>query len=466
MKKLILILILFGILSLSSCKKSDSIESYEPYFIGLNQEIRTSSNPLPTWLKDSVIYEVNLRQYTNEGTFNAFLTHLPRLKNLGIDVLWLMPIHEISLKNRKGSLGSYYAVKDYYSINPEFGSVEAFDEFISIAKQLGFKIVLDMVFNHTGADHLWTNTNKEYYTRINNQFISPLGTDWTDVIQIDTENEAVINEFKDILNHYIKTYDIDGFRFDYASAISNDTWEKLKDHVMLTKKDIFFLAEDDSKSDWFDTFHANYGGWGLLEILKGIKAESKDQHDLKNYLINQNKRYPNGNIPLNFITNHDINSWEETVSDRFLESKDLMVMLTFLLPGMPLIYSGLETSDEHMLSFFEKDLIRWGNYAYEPFLKELIILKKEHPSLHNDNYTNSTYFLHTLDDRIFSFIRYDQTKNDFVLVISNLSNDSILTDVHLNSYKGIYLDDSNNEIKLNEVEQMTLKPFEYKIYTK
>jgi glycosidase len=438
--------------------------SNNPTFIGVAQYLTHSQIDIPEWMDDSVMYEVNIRQYTTEGTFNAFKDELPRLKELGVEVLWFMPIHEISVTKRLGSLGSYYAITDYYSINPEFGSLNDFEELVDEAKSMGFKIVLDIVFNHTGWDHEWILDHPEYYIQSNGVITYP--ETWQDVAHLDTSQPEVIEELSDVLTYWVSEFDIDGFRCDYAGGVEASTWEILREDVEAIKSDIFFLAEDSSNYSWFDTFNANYGGWSLHGYLTQIASGSYSKTGLTTYLRLMNSRYPIGAFPLNFVTNHDMNSWEFTLDDHFGESLDLVTMLTFTLPGMPLIYSGMESSLEHQLQFFEKDEINWNNYDRQPYLEKLIDLKISHPALFNDNFSNSTDFLYSSDDSLFAFVRFDEETEDMVIVLANLSDSVITSDVHFDHYTGLWVNESGNNSLYEPIESFTLNPFEYIILTK
>lgn len=466
-KKTIIIFLTLLIVLLSGCqnKTTDNYSSNTPEFIGEKQTIKSSENSLPDWIDDSVMYEVNIRQYTPEGTFEAFEEHLPRLKDLGVEILWFMPIHQISLEKRNGTLGSYYSVQSYYSVNPEFGTVADWTHLVDTAKSMGFRIFMDIVFNHTGWDNPWMTEHPEYYTKINGNFIHPSGTDWYDVAELNTANDDLITALGDILVFWVQEFDIDGFRCDYASGLEKSTWDTLRGRVESVKPDIFFLAEDNSRYDWFNIFNANYGGWDLLSHLTNIYRGYEDKDDLINYLKLANGRYLEGTFPLNFVTNHDINSWNGTIKTRLGNGSDLMTMLSFTLPGMPLIYSGQESTDERMLEFFEKDLVSWNGYDYQDELEYLVDLKLNHQALYNDNFTNSTDFLFTDESDILAFVRYDLEADDYVLVIANLSNKSITSTVHMNKYLGQWIDQFDNELYLDEYHEFSLGAFEYVVYS-
>ena len=438
-----------------------------PDFIGSDTEIVSPFISIPEWMNDSVMYEVNFRQYTEEGTFDAFREQLPRLQELGVEVLWFMPIHEISITNRNGSLGSYYSITDYYSINHEFGNLQDFQELVTEAKSMGFRIIMDIVFDHTGWDSLWITNHPEYYIQQNGQIVIPRGTNWTDVAELDTSRSDVIEELSNVLTYWVSEFDIDGFRCDFASGVEKSTWEALRDSVTELNPEIFFLAEDDSIYSWFDTFNANYGGWSLLGYLQNVYSGGYTKANLISYLKQANTKYPNGTFPLNFITNHDINSWDNTIVGRFGNSADLMTMLTFTLPGMPLIYSGQESSLEHQLAFFDKDLIVWNNYDKQDFLQTLVSLKKNHEALFNNNFTDSTDFLYNNHSRLLSFVRFDTVNNDYVMVIANLSASTITRDVHIDKYFGDWNNyETGESITLEVINEFSLSPYSYIILTR
>lgn len=441
------------------------ITTVDPYYIGHTSDPGETTLQIPSWIDDAVMYEVNIRQYTEEGTIEAFIEHLPRLQELGVEILWFMPLHPISLEKRIDDLGSYYAVQDFYDINPEFGSLDDFITLVDTAHEMGFKVIMDMVFNHTGWDHSWITDHPEWYTTSNGEIIHPPGTNWLDVADLNFSNDALVEELGKILTYWVDDYHIDGFRFDYAAGVPKSVWNSLRHDVETIKPDTFFLAEDNSRFDWFHIFHSNYGGWTLLHHLEGMYNNTSSIDDLEDYLRSSNGNYLLGTFPLNFTTNHDINSWEGTHEERLGESYPLMSMLTFTLPGMPLLYSGQESSNEHSLAFFTKDQINWNGYAKQAFYEDLIDLKQENDSLYNDNASNSLYFVHSDHAGVFSFIRTRDGSTNQILVIANMTDQPLTAKIHLGEFAATWYNHTENrEQTLHRIEEISLQAYSYHIF--
>ncbi len=319
----------------------------------------------PEWSDNAVIYEVNVRQFTPEGTFNAFAGHLPRLKDLGVDILWFMPIHPISEVNRKGTLGSYYAVKDYKAVNPEFGTFEDFRAVVDKAHGLGMKVIIDWVPNHTGCDNAWVTTHPDRYARDENgRMFGPF--DWTDVYKLDYSNPDTRAAMRSALAFWLTAADIDGFRCDVAMQVPTDFWDETRPVLQALKPDLFMLAEASEPDLARHAFDMSYN-WPMKDLFSEIAATSgqytfkeakfpeKHAADIDSLLAAQARQYPAGTYMMNMITNHDLNSWEGTEFQRLGNLTKAFAVLTYTLPGMPLIYTGQETGLSRAFEFFEKD---------------------------------------------------------------------------------------------------------------
>ncbi|MBP6569715.1 MAG: alpha-amylase, partial [Saprospiraceae bacterium] len=266
---------LFGILLFAMCLPVQLKSSTE--FISSNQKVfKMIDFNLPEWAKNANIYEVNIRQYTPEGTFNAFKKHLPRLKKMGVDILWFMPIYPISETKKKGSLGSYYAVSDFRNTNPKFGSLSDFKAIIEEAHTLGMKVILDWVPNHTGWDHVWIKNHPDYYTKdAAGNITDPLNEHgqsmgWNDVADLNYDNDHMRNEMVSDMIFWLKEYQIDGFRHDMALLVPLDFWQKTIVKLRAVKHDLFMLAESEIHDHLNqDCFHAIYG-WSLHHTLNAI----------------------------------------------------------------------------------------------------------------------------------------------------------------------------------------------------
>lgn len=353
----------------------------------------------PEWSSNAVIYEVNTRQYTPEGTFNAFAEHLPRLKDLGVDILWFMPIHPISEENRKGTLGSYYAVQDYKAVNPEFGTLEDFKALVDAAHREGFKVIIDWVPNHTGCDNAWVAEHPDRYARNENgEMYGP--ADWTDVYQLDYSNPDTRAAMIDAIQYWLREADIDGFRCDVAGMVPVDFWNEARPALESVKPGIFMLAEAampeleeeafDMAYNWpmADLFNKISAYTGQNAIKKAALAEGESASEyhaaaIDSLLADQAEKYPAGAYMMNMITNHDYNSWEGTEFERYGDHVPAYAVLTYTLPGMPLIYTGQETGMNHAFEFFEKDNApQWEPVNdYFVFYQTLNNLKHNRPEL-------------------------------------------------------------------------------------
>jgi glycosidase len=415
----------------------------------------------PDWSKDSVMYEVNIRQYTEEGTFKAFEEQLPRLKELGVEILWLMPIHPISKKKRKGALGSYYSVQDYQAVNPEFGTREEFKSLVNKAHDLGFKVLLDWVANHTGWDSEWIE-NKDWYTQDKDgNIVHPPGTNWTDVADLNYDNEEMRAEMIAAMEFWVAEVNIDGYRCDYAGGVPLEFWETARKELDKIKP-IFMLAEDGNNYDLLEqAFNANYG-WDLNGIMQDIADGKKSAQAVESYLKRVQGKYPDGSYPLLWTANHDDNSWHGTTEELFGDAKQTMAVLTFTLPGMPLIYSGQEAGLDQQLAFFKKDQINWGDFSQQKFYQKLVDLKTEHQALWNGDAGGE---INLLDSSKKSVLVFERKKGeDRIVVIMNLSDNDVTTTVKVGSTAGRYkVYFSNLDLDLKEEHNFELEAWEYHI---
>lgn len=395
----------------------------------------TASAPAPEWMDSAVIYEVNLRQGTPEGTLKAMQRQIPRLKDLGVDILWLMPVHPISEVNRKGTLGSYYAVRDYKGVNPEFGTIEDIKEFVRTAHAHGLKVIIDEVCNHTGCDNEWLTTHPEYYARdAKGNLISPF--DWTDTYKLDYSNPATVEAMTDALLFWVKEVDVDGFRCDVAGEVPTAFWEKAVPQLRAVKP-IFMLAEASKPELLNKAFNADYA-WPMKDVFNAIAANkgvnswavAKKQDlpkltgaDIFAKLDQLNAEYPTGAVHMNMVTNHDLNSWEGTEFDRFGPATGTFAVLSYTLPGMPMMYTGQECGLNHAFEFFEKDPVApsYVSNQITTFYEMLNSLKHNHPALNASN-TQIT----RLDAGNPDIVAFSRTSgDDTVIVIANLSGEKV-----------------------------------------
>jgi 1,4-alpha-glucan branching enzyme len=387
---------------------------------GIETLVSTVSHP--EWSENANIYEVNVRQFTPEGTFAAFAEHLPRLKEMGVDILWFMPITPIGVENRKGTLGSYYSVKDYTAINPEFGTMEEFQKLVAEIHSLGMYVIIDWVANHTAWDHPWTETNPEFFYRdADGNVTPPHDTDWSDVIQLDYENEQLWDAMIEEMSFWIREINIDGFRCDVAYMVPTEFWNQARQQLEVIKP-VFMLAEADHPELKEHAFNAGYS-WTSHHAMNRIAQGADDVSALDTYYFEENMgNYPVGTYKINFITNHDENSWAGTVFERLGDAIEAFSVMIHTVPGMPLLYNGQEAGLDHRLEFFEKDEIDWSSLPYEDFFRTLLQFKHQNRALWNGPAGGSMVRVNTdADLQVFSFVR--EKDDNKVFVILNLSFD-------------------------------------------
>jgi glycosidase len=391
----------------------------------------------PEWAKNAVIYEVNIRQFTPEGTFNAFASHLPRLKELGVDILWFMPIHPIGVKERKGTLGSYYSIMDYKAVNPEFGSLDDFKNLVQQAHNMGFYVLLDWVANHTAWDHHWMDENPEWYALNENGEMFP-PNDWTDVAQLNYANEALRDAMIDALKFWVAEANIDGYRCDVAGMVPTPFWERAR-RELDNIKPVFMLAEDERQHDLVHkAFDANYG-WEQHHIMNQIAKGEQNVDHLWKYFEKVDTIFPASAYRMYFTSNHDENSWNGTVFERLGEGARAFAVLTYTIPGFPLIYNGQEAGLSHRLEFFEKDEIDWSDpQGFGPFYARLNQIKKENKLLWNAD--NGGAFKKIAIDKAQEVVAFSRANgHEAIVVLINLSDEPQLVNILDDGMSGDYI---------------------------
>lgn len=417
-KKILSLLGVLGFLIFSSCNNEASKQD-ESGKRDVKNKPTVENLPLE-WTKDANIYEVNIRQYTEEGTFNAFAKQLPRLKNMGVDILWFMPIHPIGKENGKGSLGSYYSISDYKAVNPEFGNLEDFKNLVKLAHENDMHVLIDWVANHTAWDHHWMKTNPEFYElNEKGEMFSPY--DWSDVVSLEYNNKEMRAEMIDALEYWVREADIDGYRCDVASEVPTDFWVEARKQIEKIKP-VFMLAESE-ESDILDyAFDMNYG-WEFHHLMNGIAKGEKGKNKILEYFKKEKENTPERAYKMYFITNHDENSWNGTIDERLGDAADAMAVMTFTLHGMPLIYSGQEAANAKRLEFFEKDVIEWKGYSKVRFYSMLIAMKHKYQALWNGAYGGALNVIETDNDKVFCYSRKGEDAEVFVMI--NLSGEDV-----------------------------------------
>lgn len=395
----------------------------------------------PDWIKKSTIYEVYIRQFTKSGTIQEFCTHLPRLKELGIEILWLMPIQPLGEKKRKGKMGSPYSIRDYVSVNPDLGTMDDLKELVRLAHESGMYVILDWVANHTAWDHTWIEQHPEFYCRDKHgNIVHPANTDWFDVADLNYDSPTLREYMIEALKFWLTETGVDGYRCDMAHLVPTSFWEAARQELDKIKP-VFMLAEAETPELLYKAFNANYN-WPLLHLMNDIARGYRNVMDLDDFFARDKMNYPGHAFRLNFTTNHDENKNAGPALSRLGKAFEAFTVLSFTIPGIPLVFSGQEAGLNRKLNFFDKDEIDWsqGN-KYSNFFKKLIQLKKNHDVLWNIDEPAPMLRVGTdCDDKIFAFVR--QKGNKKLLVILNLSPDfqelSLRTEREFNGYTDIF----------------------------
>ncbi|MFC4232450.1 alpha-amylase family glycosyl hydrolase [Parasediminibacterium paludis] len=410
------------------------------------------------WAQGSNIYEVNIRQYTPEGTFAAFAKHLPRLKDMGVEILWLMPITPISVKERLGTLGSYYACSSYVQINPEFGTLADFKQLVNQVHSLGMKIMIDWVANHTGWDHEWTVANRDFYKKdAAGNFTERNG--WQDVIDLDYDNYNMRQTMIKAMQFWVTDCDIDGFRCDMAHLVPLDFWMQARTACDALKQ-LFWLAECEEVA-YHNAFDVSYA-WAFMHASEKLAKSEADINAIYN-VLHSYSQYPQGAQKLFFTSNHDENSWNGTEYEKYGNAaKTFAVFTATWSNGVPLIYSGQENPNLKRLAFFNKDQIDWqAQPLLHAFYKTLLALHKTNAIAQGE-----TFNLPTNHDKVMAFLRHYE--GEVVLILLNFSGeDRIKLSVEHKWLYGRFVNVfSEMEFNFNVQESFELMGYNYLVYKK
>ncbi len=435
-------------------------------------DIHIKEPNVPDWHKRANIYEVNLRHYTPEGTFSAFAGHLPRLKRMGVDILWLMPIHPVSEEKRKGELGSPYAVGDYKAVNPDYGTMEDFKMLLDSIHALGMYCILDWVPNHTGWDNPWITEHPDWYSQdADGNIIDPINQEtgeswgWTDVADLNYDNPDMRLGMIDAMRFWTQEVGVDGFRVDVAHSVPVDFWVQCSDSLYADGP-VFLLAEAEVPAlRNTGSFVMDYG-WEMHHLLNEIarsqganrgtsaslqqgnlveteeeEAELKTALDIDLLLAKKATEYDKG-YAMHFTSNHDENSWAGTEFERMGDGHKAFAVLTATFDGMPLIYTGMESAMDKQLAFFTKDEVPWGDFEYENFYRTLFHLKHINQALWNGKHGGELVKIQSGNDQnIYAFMR--EKNRDRVVVVINLSADTQAYHLSGDQHWGVYSDAFN-----------------------
>ena len=420
----------------------------------------------PEWSYSAVLYELNIRQFTEEGTLNAAIERLPFLRSIGIDAIWLMPIYPIGAEGRKGSLGSYYSIRDYKGVNPEFGTKDDFRAFVSAAHAMGIKILLDWVANHTARDARWiTEQPADWYERDENG-VAKVPWDWTDTAKLNYANHDVWLGEIDAMRYWVEEFGVDGFRCDMAMLVPIEFWQEASGELHKLKSDIFMLAEAEEDNLFDRAFNMSYQ-WNVHHIMVDIAKGARRVWDLRNAIHSERARYPREAMRMSFTSNHDENSWSGSEQSRFGAALEVMTALTFLMPStMPLLYTGQEVGYDHSFEFFERDAIPARVYHENrttELYRRLIALKHRERALDaGERGGDMIEIENNAKDCMITMVR--EVEGSRVVAILNLSPYTIHADFNTGIYAGTYRDAISGErVELSQHVERDLAPWQYQI---
>ena len=419
----------------------------------------------PEWSKNAAIYQINTRQFTPEGTFRAAEAHLSRLKDLGVTILWLMPVQEIGVANRKGTLGSPYSVRDYYSVNREFGALDDLKHFIKAAHELGLYVILDWVANHTAWDNPLTEEHPEWYARDwKGDFRPTPWWDWPDIIDFDYDQPALRRYMTEALKYWVAEVDFDGFRCDVAGFVPTDFWENARKELDAIKP-VFMLAEWESRDLHEEAFDMTYA-WSWWDAVHQICMGKADVNSLHVFYSWNERAFAHDIMRMMFVSNHDKNAWEGTEFENFGDGLEAAIVLSVVGEGMPMIYNGQEAGNPRALAFFERDPIEWRPHPLGDLYKKLLALKRTNTALWNAawgarmiNVFNST------PAKVLSFVR--RNDRDHVFVVINFSAEPQTVTFVESLHHGTYTDTFSGEtVALDGATEMRLAPWGYRVFVK
>ena len=416
-----------------------------------------------------MLYEMNLRQLTPEGTFAAAIERLAFLRSVGVDAIWLMPIYPIGEQGRKGSLGSYYSIRDYKGINPEFGTAEEFRKFVDAAHALGMKVLLDWVANHTARDARWISEKPADWYERDERGEAKVPWDWTDTAKLNYANHDVWLGQIDAMRYWVEEFKVDGFRCDMAMLLPIEFWQEASAELHRIKPDIFMLAEAEEDNLFNKAFNMSYQ-WNVHHIMVDIAKGARRVWDLRNAIHSERARYPREAMRMSFTSNHDENSWSGSEQQRFGAALEVMTAMTFLMPStMPLIYTGQEVGYNHSFEFFERDAIPEAAYIENrttELYRRLTALKHRERSLDAGEWGGEVIEIeNNAKDCMMTFVR--EVEGSRVVAIMNLSPYTIHADFRTGIYAGDYIDAMSGEhVYLDEHVERDIAPWCYQILIK
>ena len=439
------------------------------YYLFIREMTKQNNYTHPAWSYSAVLYEMNIRQLTPEGTLRAAEEKLEFLRSMGIDAIWMMPIYPIGEDGRKGSLGSYYSIQDYCAVNPEFGTMADFDSFIDKAHSLGMKVLLDWVANHTARDAKWLKTKPADWYEREADGTAKVPWDWTDTAKLNYNNRDVWRGQIEAMRFWVENHNIDGFRCDMAMLVPIEFWQQATAVLHAVKPDIFMLAEAEELNLFDKAFDMCYA-WEIHHMMCDIAKGERRVWDLRNTMYADRERFPNTAMKMMFTSNHDENSWSGSEFDRFGAAREAMTALTFVWEAaMPLIYTGQEVGYNHSFEFFDRDHIPAEKYQADEdteLYRKLIALKHSQPALQAGERGGRTIEIeNNAKDCLMTFVR--EAGDSRVVAIMNLSPYTIHADYNNGIYAGEYTNAITGEKVLLPVHlEQDIEPWDYTILYK
>jgi glycosidase len=376
----------------------------------------------PEWTRSATLYQLNTRQFTQQGTLRAAAEQLPRLKGLGVDIVWLMPIHPIGEPNRKGTLGSPYSVRDYYAVNPELGTMDDLKAFVAAAHDLDMRVILDWVANHTAWDNPLVKEHPEWYERdAQGDFRPTPWWDWSDIIDLDYSEPGLRRYMTEAMKHWVAEADVDGFRCDVAGFVPIDFWETVRRELDAIKP-VFLLAEWESRDLHARAFDATYA-WSWYDAVRRIAIGDADVNALYLYYSWNESAWPPNSLRMTFVSNHDKNAWEGTQFEQFGDALEATIVLSVVGDGIPLLYNGQEAGNPKRLAFFERDPIEWRDHPIGELYRRLFALKHANTALWNAKWGAPMVKVpNDAEAEVFSFVR--RNDRDALFAVFNFSDEA------------------------------------------
>jgi glycosidase len=417
----------------------------------------------PEWTRSATLYQLNTRQFTTEGTLRAAMRQLPRLKELGVDIVWLMPIHPIGEVNRKGRLGSPYSVRDYHAVNPELGTMADLKAFVAAAHDLDMRVILDWVANHTAWDNPLVEEHPEWYERdAKGDFRPTPWWDWSDIIDLDYSQPALRRYMTEAMKYWVSEADVDGFRCDVAGFVPIDFWETARRELDAIKP-VFLLAEWESRDLHARAFDATYA-WSWYDAVHRLAIGDADVNALYVYYSWNESAWPPNSLRMTFVSNHDKNAWEGTQFEQFGDALEAAIVLSVVGDGIPLLYNGQEAGNSKRLAFFERDPIAWREHPIGELYRRLFALKHENTALWNAKWGGTMVKVPSdTEAEVLSFVRRNGA--DAVFAVFNFSDETRTVAFRDSLHHGNWADAfDGSQARFESGTRLSMEPWGWRVF--